>query len=163
MLGPKQNTHISRSSKETSEMLWHATLPVVNSARDKLLTHAMLILSLKNMGWNPGLDNRIYCLYLEVKWYEQEHFNVPMWMLKTGNKAMRIEENQADVVDMQRLQVELPIWLPKSISVSSTLLPRGLGTQISFRVTVRRKDSHTRLLICLSNLLVIKWDICIKT
>ena len=32
-----------------------------------------------------------------------------MWMLKVGNKAICIEDNQADIADRERLQMEFLI------------------------------------------------------
>lgn len=35
-------------------------------------------------------------------------------MLKVWNKAICIEDNQANIADRQRLQMEFLIWFPKS-------------------------------------------------
>lgn len=69
---------------------------------------------------------------------------------------MHRKGNQANIADMQRLKMELPVWVSMSFSVLFSPLPQDLCTHISFHVTKGRKDSDTRLPIFPSALTVSK-------
>lgn len=69
---------------------------------------------------------------------------------------MHRKENQANITNMQRLKMELPVWVSESFSAIFSPLPQDLCAHISFHVTEGRKDSNTRLPVCLSDLTVSK-------
>lgn len=77
---------------------------------------------------------------------------VATWRLKTKREATHREQNEADIVDIQRLKMEPPVCVLKNFSVPFFPLPRGLRTRIFFHMTEGRKDADTRLLTDLSDL-----------